>query len=495
MSVSSSSSSGLNLSSLLNSLGSSPSSSSSAPPVQITGLASGLNTNQIISELMAIQEQPLTHLQNNEAGIKALNSNLGSIQTALQGLVTSAQALSSAQLFSDTQTVTSSNSNAVTATTASGVGAVVGGYQVAVTQMASAAQGTWTVNASALASGDTVTINPSTSGVAGTASNYKLSAGATPQDLVDQINSDQNGSVWATLVNGNIVFSDRTTGSNASFSVADTANALTAPSGGVTAGQNASYSINGGSAQSSQSNTVTNAIPGVTLTFTGLTNSATGPVEVNVPAPTISQSAITSAVQSFVSSYNSVISQIQGQLSQAPSSSDPTQGTLYDDPGLSDLLNQMRQAMYQGGTDSSGNPLPAGLASMMDLGVTTGATTGAATPSQSAISGQLTLDTTTLASAIQSNPSGVTQVLSSFVQNFTNIVNNVAQASGVIDSRVLGNDSEITNLDSQIATMQSALNDKQSQLTQQFAALEGALSQNQSTASWLTSQIAALPVA
>ena len=43
--------------------------------------------------------------------------------------------------------------------------------------------------------------------------------------------------------------------------------------------------------------------------------------------------------------------------------------------------------------------------------------------------------------------------------------------------------------------MQSGLTDKQAQLTQQFAALEAALSQNRSTSSWLTTQLAALPVA
>jgi flagellar hook-associated protein 2 len=490
MSVSSSSSSssgGFNLSSL----GSIGSGTTPTPPVQITGLASGLNTNQIISELMSIQEQPLIRLQSEESGVNALNSNLGSIQTALRGLVTSAQALSNTQLFSDTQTVTSSNSGIVSASTTSGVGAVVGGYQVAVTGMASAAEGTWAVNATALSAGDTVTVTPSTSGTAGTSQTYTLASGATAQDLVNTINADQSGSVWATLnSSGNIIFSDRTTGSNASFSISDSANALTPPSSGLTAGQNAAYSINGGATQYSQSNTVTGAIAGVTLTFGGLTNSTTGPVQVNVNAPSISESAIQTAVQSFITSYNSVTGQIQAQLGQAPVSSDPTQGTLYDDPGLSDLLNQMRDAMYQ-----SGSGLPTGMASMMDLGVSTGAATGSATPSQSAISGQLTLNTTTLANAIQTNPSGVTAVLQSFVSNFTGIVNNMAQAGGVIDSRVQGNDSEISELDNQITVMQSALNDKQTQLQQQFAALEGALSKNQSTASWLTSQIAALPVA
>src|SRR5579884_4148655 len=69
-------------------------------PIQITGLASGLNTNQIISELMSIDQQQ---------GLQALNSNLSSIQTSLQNLASSAQALSATTLFSNTQTVASSN--------------------------------------------------------------------------------------------------------------------------------------------------------------------------------------------------------------------------------------------------------------------------------------------------------------------------------------------------------------------------------------------------
>jgi flagellar capping protein FliD len=41
--------------------------------------------------------------------------------------------------------------------------------------------------------------------------------------------------------------------------------------------------------------------------------------------------------------------------------------------------------------------------------------------------------------------------------------------------------------------MQETLNAKQTALQAQFAALEATLSQNQSTASWLSSQINALP--
>jgi flagellar hook-associated protein 2 len=189
-------------------------------------------------------------------------------------------------------------------------------------------------------------------------------------------------------------------------------------------------------------------------------------------------------VQTFITSYNAVVDQINGQLSQAPSKTDPTVGQLYGDTGLSSLLSNMRQAMY-----SSAPSLPAGMSSLLNIGISTGAATGSATPSQGAISGHLTLNTSALEQAIQSNPSGVVNVLKSFSANFANLVNAVAQPGGTLDSRIQGDNSQVADLGNQIAAMQSALADKQKQLQQQFAALEGALSQNQSTSSWLTTQL------
>lgn len=447
-------------------------------PLQITGLASGLDTNAVISALMSIEQQPLTNLQNQQKGLQALNGNLSSIQSALQGLVSSAQALSSVSLFSNTQTATSTNPTLVSATTNSGVGAVVGGYQIAVTGLATAAQQTF--NFASPAAQDTVTV-----GQGSNSRTYNLNAGAQPQDLVDAINADSSGLVWGTVVNGQVVLSNRTTGAASTFSVSDTGGALSLQSS--TAGHDAQFTVNNGATQTSASNTVTTAIPGVTLTLGGVTGSG-GPVTVSVGAPSISTSAIQTAVQNFVSSYNSVVNQIQTQLSQSPSRSDPTQGQLYGDPELNDLLSNIRQSIYQGGSG-----LPAGMASLMDLGVSTGATTGSSVPSQTAISGQLTLDANALTQAITSNPSGVTNVLKAFSQNFTNLVNPVAQPGGSIDSRVQGDNQQISDLTNQISNMQAALSDRQNQLQQQFAQLEALLSQNQSTESWLSSQISALP--
>jgi flagellar hook-associated protein 2 len=443
---------------------------------QITGLASGLNTDAIITEEMAIYQQPVTNLQNQSSGLTAANTQLTSIQTALQTLASDAQALGNPGLFDTTQAVTSSDPTRVSASSSTGAG--IGGYQVSVTALANSAQRTFSYSSPSAA--DTVTIDGQPVAVA---------AGASISDFVNSINSNSNLDVYAAATNsGTIVMSSRATGNTGTgfIQVSDTAGALTEQTALAKQGQDAAFSVDGVSGTSS-SNTVTNAIAGVSLTLSGITTTS-GPVAVNVAAPAASSSNIETAVNTYVTQYNSVIAQIQAQLTQAPSSTDPTQGTLYGDPGLKNLLSSMRSAM-----SSSGSGLPSGMATMIDLGVSTGATTGTGAVSQSALSGDLTLNATTLESALASNPTGVHSVMSSWAASFSIMVNQQADPGGSIDSRIQGDSTQVTQLGNQISSMQSALTDKQNMLVQQFAALESALSTNQSTASWLTSQIAALP--
>jgi flagellar hook-associated protein 2 len=142
---------------------------------------------------------------------------------------------------------------------------------------------------------------------------------------------------------------------------------------------------------------------------------------------------------------------------------------------------------------SPGQGLSPGMATMDDVGVSTGATTGSGAVSQSALAGNLQFNAQTLEAALQSNPGGVKSVLGSWSAKFVGLVDGAAVPGGVIDTRIQGDDRHISDLGNQISTMQASLADRQNQLVQQFAQLEAALSQNQSTSSWLTSQLAALP--
>lgn len=466
-SSSSSSSSGY----LLSSLGSGSS-------MQITGLASGLNTNQIIQEEMSIYSQPVTNLQNQQTGLRAQNTALTSIQSELQSLVTDAMSLSDPSLFATSQAVTTSDPTKVTAT--SSTGAAIGGYQVSVTQLANSAQRTFTY--ASPSSADSITID---------GQSVTIPAGQSISDFVNSVNDNSKLDVYAAATDANtIVFSDRQTGNQGSsyIAVSPSGGALTEQTSLAYAGQNAEYSVNNGTTQSSATNTVTGAIPGVTLTLTGVTTTS-GPVTVNVAAPAPSSSNIQTAVNAFLTQYNKVISDVQTQLSTAPSSSSPTVGTLYDDPELQSLLSSMRSALYANQDPTSSSSIH----SMLDIGVSTGATTGSGAVSQAALNGTLQLNSTTLTNALQSDPLGMQQMMVAFGASFSTLVGSAANPGGTIDSRIQGDNSQITALGNQITAMQAALTDKQNALVQEFAQLESALSSNQSQSAWLTSQIASLP--
>jgi flagellar hook-associated protein 2 len=445
--------------------------------LQITGLASNLDTTSIINALMALDKAPLTNLTNQQKALQARNTQLTSLQTALQSVALNAQALGSVGLFANTQTVTSSDTTRVTATTTSG--AAVGGYQVDVTQLANSGQRTYKFNSPT--SDETFTVD------GGAAITVK--AGSTTQDLANSINSDSTQTIYAAALDNNtIVFSDRATGAptNGSYiSIGGSPTSLTEQAGLARAGRDASYSIDGGAAQTSHSNTVTGAIAGVTLSLTGVTTTS-GPVTVSVSAPAPSTSGIEAAVKTFVDSYNSIIDSINTQVSQTPSSSDPTQGTLYGDNELTDLLSQMREQIY---TPSSALT---GIQSLADIGITTGAASGASPFSQSSVDGKLTIDTTKLEAAIASNPSGVKAMLQSWSDGFASVVNSVAAPGGTMDLRIQGDTSELSDLTNQISDMNAMLTQRQTSLQTEFANLETALQQSQQQSNWLTGQIASL---
>jgi flagellar hook-associated protein 2 len=445
--------------------------------LQITGLASNLDTNSIISALMAIDRQPVTALTNQQKGASALKQHLTNIQASLQTLSLNAGALGSPALFANSQTVTSSDPTRVSATTTTGAG--VGGYQVDVNRLANSAQRTFTY--ASPASGDSLTIDGKP---------VTVTAGESIQDFVQSINSDSSQTVYAAAIDSStVVLSNRATGappSGGSFiAVADAGGTLTEQAAKARAGQDALYSIDGVQSTSS-SNTITGAIGGVTLTLSGVTTAA-GPATVTVTPPAPSSSSIQAAVKTFVDSYNSVINQINSQLTEKPATGDPTVGTLFGDGDLSDLLSSLRQAIYTPNAN-----LSAGVTSLADIGVSTGAASGAATFSQDAVDGKLTIDSDKLAAAIANNPTGVAQLLQHFSQSFGSIVDAEAGPGGSLDARIQGETSQISDISNQIDNLNAMLTERQTALQAQFANLETALSQSQAQSNWLSSQIASL---
>jgi flagellar hook-associated protein 2 len=449
--------------------------STNGAPIQITGLASGLDTAKIVSQLMDIQKRPVTMLQNQQKLLQARNTQLTSIQASLKKVNADALALLDPRVYRGTQKTTSSDTTRVAATTTAGAG--VGGYQLSVGQLANAAQRTFSFTAPA--SDGAVMIDGHATSVA---------AGASVYDLADAINSDQSATVYAAATDaGTLVLSNRNTGDTGAgfIAISGADGVLSEQAARAKQGQSATYTIDGVPGTSS-SNVVTGAIPGVTLNLTGVTTTS-GPVTVNVGAPAADSSKVESAINQFITDYNSAIAVIQTQLSQKPTASDLTQGSLYGDNQLKGLLSSMRSLMIKGG-----DGLPTGMATMLDIGVSTGAaSTGG--PTAAELAGNLTLNAGTLEAALKSNSTAVQKVVGTWANSLATAVNSYSGLGGTIDVRLSGDTRQVGSLTRRIGTMQSALDDKQKQLTQQFAMLEAALSGNQSTSSWLTGQINALP--
>lgn len=88
--------------------------------VSFQGLVSGLNTDQIVQALLASQQQQITNLQNQQAGIVQREAIYNTIQADLTALQSAAGSLSGTNnsVF-DGRTATSSNENVVTASASS----------------------------------------------------------------------------------------------------------------------------------------------------------------------------------------------------------------------------------------------------------------------------------------------------------------------------------------------------------------------------------------
>jgi len=456
----------------------------STPPLNVTGLASGLDTNQLVSQLMAIERQPRDRLAAQQTLVSATRSLLQGFQTKLQSVSDAALALRSPTLFTQSQSVESSDPTRVLASTATGAG--VGGYQVSVTQLANAAQRTFAFTSPAAAG--TITIDGHDTAIA---------AGATIGDLVNAINSDASATVYAAATDsGTLVLSNRQTGDTGAgfIAVSDPTGSLAEQTAKAKQGQDALFSVDGVSG-SSQSNTVTNAVAGVSLTLKGVTTTS-GPVTVTVGAPGANASAIKQTLQSFVDAYNSTVDAIDAKLDErsvpnATTATDQQKGLLFGDQELSDLLAQMRQAIY-----APIPGLPDGMNSLADLGVSTGDSTG--TVSQDAVAGKLTLDASKLDAAVAANPGGVRDLLmgspsaTGWAQSFQTIVDGAAAPSGALSARIDGESSEISDLTASIADWDDRLALRQTSLQNQFAAMEAALSQSQSQSQWLSGQLASL---
>ncbi len=451
--------------------------------LQLSGLTSGLDTDSIIAQLIAVDRAPETRMKLKESAAEARQSTLNDVATRLRNLQSAVKDLGSIDTWTESQTLDISDSTKLTATRLSG--AAPGGHDVNVQTLARSEQRSYTFTQGA----GTLDLGPSTHVAIGASDD-----GAT---VAGKINAASGSPFYAVFVKdplGNtaddrLVLTRKDTGyfDPAATDALQVGGVDWAASEDLKVGVNAKFTVDGGAVQQSKSNVVQSAIPGLQLTL-----KATGTTSVTVGAPAPDNSAVKGKIQAFVNQYNSTVDFIRSELTEkrvpnATTDADARKGPLFADTQLTGLLSQLRGIV----SDKTG--IGGAVKSLADLGVTTGTGSGG-TASADAIAGKLTLDATKLDDLLDTNrldvKSFLTDTTKGISAKLTKLLDPVAKVtSGLIDVRAKQAGAEATSIEDQIAQMEDRLTQKSDRLRAQFTAMEQALAQSQSQGSWLSAQL------
>jgi flagellar hook-associated protein 2 len=248
------------------------------------GLISGINYGALISQLISLDQEPVTLLQDRVTNATEQESAFTSLSTSLGALQTIGNSLALPQTFAAT-TANSSDTNVLTATP--GTAATVGSYQFQVQQLVTTQQivsqgfgdtssapvgaGTLTLE---LGGGEatTQTTLASLNGGAGVpAGQFQITDRAgntavinttgdvTLDDVINQINTALNIDVHASLGDGNIVLADTSGKTASNLIVSDIDGGTTAASLGI-ANSVASNTLTGSNINTLSNNTSLNAL-------------------------------------------------------------------------------------------------------------------------------------------------------------------------------------------------------------------------------------------
>jgi flagellar hook-associated protein 2 len=223
---------------------------------------------------------------------------------------------------------------------------------------------------------------------------------------------------------------------------------------------------------SSASNTVSNVINGVTLSLGS--PSPNRPVTLNV-SPDKTQ--ITSAINSLVTSYNTVITEINSQFNVAADGSGG--GPLEADNSLRDVQSQLLAAI------SHAIPGNNGVVNLASIGVNLNN------------DGTLSVDNGALSSALSSNFAAVENFLQNttngFTQNLSKVISSVnGPGTGILSIDQQSITSTSQGLTSQIADLQAALLVQQQNLTNVYSQVNTTLQELPLLQSQITQQLAGL---
>jgi flagellar hook-associated protein 2 len=410
------------------------------------GIDVASTVTQMVTQMQATEtpyKNQLTALQSQDTVISNLGSLLSTLSTDITALTDPAGILSGKQgSSSDTNTLALLSADTT---------ATAGSHTVSVQKLAQ----TSTDSSNAVAAGDTlsgsftlhigsgssqtISVDPSNATLAGLAATINQAGIGVSASVI----TDSSGSRLSLI--------SQTSGAAGQISIDTNSLSDTTTSGSPLTitpgqpGQDAQFTVDGVQTTSA-SNTITDAISGVTMQLLGI--SAT-PVQVEIDNDT---SSVTTAVSTMVTDYNAVVSALSAQEGKdASGNAEP----LYGSPIISQLQQTLSGALNQ--------PSGTALTSMTQIGLSLNS------------NGTISLDTDQLTSALNDNYSGVQaffQNTNSFGLGLESAVSNAGTGSptSTLTQAQTANAATESSLNSTISTIDARIATQQTNLTTELNA-------------------------
>jgi flagellar hook-associated protein 2 len=452
---------------------------------RIGGIVSGLDTYNLINQLMEIEKQPLKLMETRQRSYSHRKDLWNEINSSLLSLMTKAKELANPNIYT-VKSADSSDETVLTATVESS--AKSGIYEIEVIKLAKShkvASDQQLDSSSALGLTGEFTIKNGTSEAI-----ISIESTHTLSDIQDLINNEANLGVTASIVDNTLILKRNETGST-ELTFIDTNGVL--KSLGILDGtdaikhelqqaQDSEFKIDNLTIYRS-TNEISDVIEGITLNLKG---TGTSLLEVKTNVDSIYQK-----IDDFVKQYNSTIELINARLSEEPvkepeSELEERQGLLRGDINLITIKSSLRNMIYDvvSGLDVYTH--------LSHVGIET-------TSDDFGKSGKLVINEAELKEAIESNPEAVAKLFSADEgEDKTGIAVKIEQqlnfltryGDGIITNKIKSLDTIIADYDKQIENFEYRLEQIEKNLWTKFTAMEKALNTLYNQSNWLSAQLA-----
>ncbi|MGV8893084.1 MAG: flagellar filament capping protein FliD [Burkholderiaceae bacterium] len=463
------------------------------------GIGSGLDVKSLVSQLMEVERAPIAALDKKEASYQAKLSTYGTLKGSLAALQTAAKAIAT----SDTLTPMKANvADASIFSASAGANAVAGTYDV---EVISLAQSQKLMTATGYASTETavgtgdITFNFGTYDTAvppvfaanadKTAKTITIdSSNNTLTGMRDAINAANMG-VSASIINDGtsniLTLTSNDTGARNALQITVSDPSLNALAYDPTTGGTTSMAQIASAEDAvivvdtirvtKQSNTITDAIQGVTLNLGKEVPGTTTRLTLSRDT-----SSMKSALESFVKAYNDTNQALKDAT--AYNATTRVAASLNGDSTIRTIQTQMRQIF---GTPVAG--APSGMSMLSDAGISFQK------------DGTLTIDATKLAAATADPSKDLSKLFATsdsgkgYGYQMDMLIGKILSPVGPLADRTKSFDQSIKDIGTRRDTINTRLVDVEKRYRAQFTALDTLIASMTTTSNFLTQQLASLP--